>query len=228
MMWIVFLVLILLVLYSNTSDIAGWSKGDSFILTATIFFMQALSTALFFSLQEIPNQIRMGTMDFVVTKPVDSQFWVSTRRFNFDQIGPVLAAFAMIAIGVRSSGVHPDLFQWLTYSVLCCCALAVFYAFNLALMTTGIWLIRVDNLWVLGESVTQIARYPLDIYGNGVQKVLTYWVPLGLLATIPSRQLVKGLDPSMVLLGLVWAVGAVIASRCFWSYALKHYSSASS
>jgi ABC-2 type transport system permease protein len=227
-LWIFFFLAILFVVYRNTDSIAGWSRGDALILAATVFLMNAVANAFFFSLAEIPNQVRMGTLDFVVTKPIDSQFWVSTRKFNFDQIGTLVAGVVMIAAGVVTAKLHPDPLQWIGYLTLVGSSLALFYAFNLALMTTGIWLVRVDNLWVLSESITQIARYPLDIYGSGLQRLLTFAIPLGLLSTVPARQLVRGFNLGMVGLGLVWAVAALLLSRAFWRYAMRHYSSASS
>lgn len=227
-LWIFFFLAILFVVYRNTDSVAGWSRGEALILAATVFLMNAVANAFFFSLAEIPNQVRMGTLDFVVTKPIDSQFWVSTRKFNFDQIGTLVAGFAMIAVGVLNAKIAPGALQWVGYVTLVAASLTIFYAFNLALMTTGIWLVRVDNLWVLSESVTQIARYPLDIYGAGLQRFLTFAVPLGFLATVPARQLVRAFDPAMVATGALWALAALLLSRLFWRYALRHYSSASS
>jgi ABC-2 type transport system permease protein len=227
-MWIFFFLMILLVVYGNTDSVAGWSRGESFVLAATIFLMSAFSSALFFSLQEIPQQVRMGTLDFVVTKPLDSQFWVSVRKFNFDQIGTLIAGLVMVGIGVTQAGVSPSLTQWLAYSVLVFASLVLYYSFNLALMTTAIWLVRVDNLWVLGESATQVARFPLDIYGASLQRFLTFVVPLGFLATVPARMLVLAVDWPMTLVGVLWAAAAFLLSRRFWRYAMRHYSSASS
>lgn len=226
--WIGFFVLILLVVYRNTDQIAGWNKGDALVLGATVFTMNALSSAFFFSVTEIPQQVRMGALDFIVTKPIDSQFWTSARRFNFDQIGALIAGIAMIVIGVRMGNIHASPLQWSAYLASLLCALAIFYSLNLAMMTTGIWLVRVDNLFILTESLTQVARYPLDIYPSGLHRLLTYVVPLGLLATVPARQLVRGANLTMVGVSLVWALAALALSRAFWRYAMRHYSSASS
>lgn len=226
--WIFFFLLILLVIYRNTNSVAGWSRGDAFILSATCFLMNSFSQALFFSLMEIPQQVRLGTLDFVITKPIDTQFWVSTRRFNFDQVGTLIAGVVMVAIGVTTSGLHPGLVQWFAYAVLVACSLAMFYAFQLFLMTTGIWLVRVDNLWVLGESVMQVSRFPLDIYQGGIQRFFTFMLPLAFIATIPAKQLVKGFDGQMLLLGIVWAAVTLVATRAFWRFAMRHYTSASS
>jgi len=228
LVWTVFFVMILLVIYRNTNTVAGWTRGQSFVLAATCFLMNALISALFLSLQEIPQQVRQGTLDFVITRPVDTQFWVSTRKFNFDQVGTMIAGFLMVGYGIVTSGLHPNALQWISYTVLLLASLAIFYSFYLILMTTGIWLVRVDNLWVLGDSVMQVCRYPIDIYNSGLQRMFTFIVPLAFVATIPARELAKGLNLEMVWIGLIWAVVSVAVSRWFWNFALSHYGSASS
>lgn len=226
--WVFFFIMILLVVYRNTKTVAGWSRGDAFILAASCFLMNALIGAFFLSLQELPQQVRQGTLDFVITKPIDTQFWVSTRKFNFDQLGTLLAGTGMVAYGAWTASLHPSPAQWLAYLVLIFASLAIFYSFYLVLMTLGIWLVRVDNLWVLGESVMQIARYPIDIYSSPIQRLFTFAIPLAFVATIPSRQLVSGFNPTMLLLGCVWAIASIFISRWFWNFALRHYTSASS
>jgi ABC-2 type transport system permease protein len=228
LMWIFFFVMILFVVYGKTNSIAGWGRGHAFVLAASVFLMNAVFNAFFFSLQEIPQQIRMGTMDFVVTKPMDTQFWVSTRKFNFDQIGTTFAGIVMIIAGLRVAEVTPSLLQWLGFLILVATSTAIFYAFNLTLMTSAIWLVRVDNLWVLGESLVGVARYPIDIYGAGLRRFLTFVVPLAFLATVPARQLVQGFDGIAVLEGVAWAAVVLTVSRAFWRYAMRSYSSASS
>ncbi len=226
--WIFFFVMVLLVIYGKTNSVAGWSRGEAFVLASSIFLMNAIFNAFFFSLQDIPSQIRLGTMDFVVTKPMDTQFWVSCRRFNFDQIGETCAGLILLWIGVHTANIHASIAQWLSYSVMVFMAIALFYSFCLTLMTTAIWLVRVDNLWVLGESVIGVARYPIDIYSSPVRRFLTNVVPLAFLATMPARQLVYGVDAVAVLESLAWAAVALLVSRTFWRYAMRHYTSASS
>lgn len=227
-LWISFFVLIVMVVYRNTNSVAGWGRGDALILAATLFLMTGLNSAFFFSLTDIPQQVRLGTLDFVITKPVDSQFWVSMRRFNFDQVGTLLAGALMMLSGFSNAHSYPSPAQWGAYFLLVGCALAMFYSFNLALMTTGIWLVRVDNLWVLGETVTGLARYPLDIFPSVVQRAFTYFLPLAFLATIPARQLLIGVDGKMIGLGLLWAILSLLLSRAFWRLAARQYTSASS
>lgn len=226
--WVGFSLLVLLAIYRNTPSIANWGRGEAFILVATCFAMSALFSAMFFSLMEIPEHIRRGTLDYILTKPLDSQFWVSMRRFNFDRLGALLAGVVMLVIGLYQSGLHPSFWQWIAYLLLIKVAIALFYSANLIMMTLAIWLVRVDNLWVLGETVLDIARYPIDIFPMSVRRAFTYGIPLAFLATVPASQLTRGLNLNHVAIGVGWAIGALIVSRLFWLYATRNYASASS
>lgn len=226
--WICFFILMLLAVYRNTDSVAGWSRADSFVLAATIFIMTSIGTAIFMSITEIPQQVRQGTLDFVVTKPIDSQFWVSARRFNFDKAGTLVAGFAMMAVGLVQAKAHPGVAEWTAFSILLLSSLSIYYAVSLMLMTTGIWLVRVDNLWVMIESMTEVARFPVDIYGMSIRRFLTYGLPLAFIATIPASQLIHGADWGMVALGSAWALVFLVVARAFWKFAMRHYTSASS
>ena len=227
MVWMSFFVLILLIVYRNTNSVAGWGRGQSFILAATIFLMTSFGTAFFMSIMEIPQHVRQGTLDFIVTKPIDTQFWISSRKFNFDKAGTMFAGIVMLIIGVIQSNLAPSLVDWAAYVVLIGASLAIYYSVSLILMTTGIWLVRVDNLWVLTETLTDISRFPIDIYGPSIRQVLTFVVPMAFIATIPATQLVQGASGSMVALGLLWAAIFLPLSRLFWRFALRHYTRAS-
>lgn len=226
--WVCFFLLVIVVIYSNSSDVAGWSRADAFVLSSCSFLMSSVFTALFFSLIDIPQMVRQGTLDFVLTKPLDSQFWVSTRRFNFNEIGMVLSSFGFLAVGLVQNHMTPSFAQWASWFVLMICAIAIYYSFNLLLMSLGIWFVRVDNLWALAETTMWVARYPTDIYSAMFQRLFLFVIPLTFMATAPAKMLVKGFDGYLLLLGIIWAVGFSLFARWVWFRALRDYSSASS
>lgn len=227
-MWIGFAVAIVLVVFANTRSIAGWSEPTVLVLTGTAAIMTSLSAGLFFSLMEIPQQVRQGTLDFVVTKPLDSQMWVSLRRVNFDQLGPLLFGVSLLVYGLHGAHAHPGPLQWLAWIALTLSALAMFYGLSLGLMTTAIWLVRVDNLWVLTDTAANVSRTPVDVYPASVQRLFLYFLPLAFLATVPAKVLVGGFDGRWFVLGIAWGAISLFVSRAFWRYATRHYASASS
>jgi ABC-2 type transport system permease protein len=226
-LWVCFFLAVLFVIYGRTDEVAGWSRGEAAVLAATVFFVSSISAAVFFGLTEIPEMVRRGTLDFVLIRPFDAQGWVSFRKFNFDQVGSLLVGVATLIVGLSGSPL-PSAAAWGGYVVCLLAGTVLFYSFNLALMTTGVWFVRVDNFWVLSDSVTNVTRFPLDIYRGGLQRLLTHVVPLAFLGTVPARQLVRGFDGPMVVEAVAWAAGSVVLSRLFWRFALTRYGSASS
>jgi ABC-2 type transport system permease protein len=226
--WVFFFVVMLLVIFARTDTIAGWNRNQAMLLAATIFFIESILRGCFMSLHEIPTMVRLGTLDFVLTKPIDHQFWVSTRKFQFEQLGLMVVGIGMIVTALVLEGSRPGALDILGYVVLVVCAVILFYSFSLFLMSMGIFFVRVENLWVLGESVLDVARFPTDIYSMGMQRFFLFGLPLAFVATVPARQMLRGFDPWMVLGGIAWASVFFVGARSFWKFASKHYSSASS
>ena len=224
--WFGFFLVVLFVVYANVKTIAGWDRREAQILGATLYIVSSLNNLLAASILEIPNHVRQGTLDFIVTKPVDSQFWISMRKFNFSEIGSFLGGVVLVSISL--AGLHPTATQFGLYFVGIICAVINLYGFQLMLMTTGIYFIRIDNLWVLGETLTGLGRYPMDIYPTGLRYLLTFILPVAFFAYFPALQLVR--EPSFLIAGeaIALAITFFILSRFWWRYSMKHYSSASS
>ncbi|MBX3096056.1 MAG: ABC-2 family transporter protein [Fimbriimonadaceae bacterium] len=226
--WTVFFALLVTVIYANKPEIVGWNRGEAFVLASTVFLLMALTDAFFSSLKEIPEHVRRGTLDFIMTRPIDSQFWVSVRRFNFNQVGATLAGIIMLIYGVLNGGLSPALIDWLAYLLCTVNGLFIYYGIEMTMMTLGIYFVRVDNLWVLGDTMMTVARYPVNIYSLAAQRFLLYVFPLAVIGTIPARQLIHGATISDLALSCAWAVGLLLFSRWFWFHALRSYTSASS
>jgi ABC-2 type transport system permease protein len=226
--WIFFYILIVLVIFSQTKEIAGWNRERVFVLVSTISLVTSIHSALFFSCFEIPEQIRKGTLDFVITKPVDAMYWVSVRRFNITSFGTITASLIMMGVGLAQAGMVPTWDSWLAYVILGVFSLAMVYSLGMILMTTSIYFVRVDNLWVLAETAIETARYPVDIYRTTIPLLFTLYIPLGLLASVPARTLFEG--PNWLHVGVagIWAVVFLAASRWFWIFSLSRYTSSSS
>jgi ABC-2 type transport system permease protein len=226
--WTFFFAILVAVIYGNTNEIVGWNRGEAFVLASTVFLLMALTDAFFSSLREIPEHVRRGTLDFIMTRPIDSQFWVSLRRFNFNQVGATLAGLVMLGYGVVNGGLSPSPLDWFAYTLCTVNGLLIYYGIEMSMMTLGIYFVRVDNLWVLGDTMMTVARYPVNIYNLAAQRLLLYVLPLGVIGTIPARQLVHGASLTDVGLSCAWAVGILAFSRWFWRRALRSYTSASS
>ncbi|HEY3267437.1 MAG TPA: ABC-2 family transporter protein [Armatimonadota bacterium] len=217
------------IIYSNTSSVGGWSKGQMVMLLGTYTLSFGL-ISVFFSrnLAELPNQVRTGTFDFTLVKPVNSQFFVSLRYLNFTEFGTVAAATALVVYGAVLGHVHITVLGALEYVAMLTCGVVIFYCIYLLMMTSAFWFVKVDNLWTLAETVTQVARTPMNIYGLFAQRFFTFVLPLIFIAHIPAKALFRGVEPREAALAVTMCVALLFVSSRFWNFATRFYSSASS
>lgn len=229
MLWLGFFLITLKIIYRHTESIAGWNEHEALVLAATLYFIDALITTLFyFGLSELPTMVRQGTLDFVLFKPVDSQFWLSLRRVNLDQLGSLVVAVLLGVYAMLNLGYVPPLVNLLLYLGMVFTGVLIFYSFHFMMMTLSIWLVRVENLWVLSDVFAQIGRFPTDVFDRILRRVFTYVLPIAFLATIPTKALLGKASAGFLVFALLWAVGFFVAGRLFWRFALRSYTSASS
>ena len=227
--WLFSYVLFLKIIFRNTRAIAGWNEGEVFLLIGTFMLTRALMDILFTqNLSKIPELVRMGTMDFVLTKPVPSQFFISARYVSLDEMGSLFGAVAVLAYGAWEAGIVPTAAQVAAWGFLIVCGLVVFYALQLGLMTLSFWLVRLDNLSALIDTVMFIARYPPDIFGKYLALFFTYILPLAFVAVVPTLALKEGVSGAWLLAAVAISGLFLLLASLFWRYATRVYTSASS
>ena len=76
--WTATAVVPLLVLYDQRESVAGWSAGEALVVVAFFTGLKGvLDGVIQPSLQSVVENVRKGTLDFLLLKPVDSQFWLT-------------------------------------------------------------------------------------------------------------------------------------------------------
>jgi ABC-2 type transport system permease protein len=116
-----------------------------------------------------------------------------------------------------------------TAAVLLVVAVLLLYSFWILIVSASFWVVRVDNLSYLFQSLFDAGRWPIDVFkGSFLRVVFTGIFPLALMTTYPAKALLGKLDAGAS--GLVFVGGLVFAglSRAVWLRAIRFYTSASS
>src|SRR5205814_3915012 len=86
-LWAVFSMLLAGLVFSNVRQVAGWDLDRMFVLTGTFLIVEGLSAGLFQrNMQRLSEMVNKGELDFVLTRPISSQFLVSIRYVNFGDL----------------------------------------------------------------------------------------------------------------------------------------------
>ncbi len=70
-------------IYQFIDSINGWTLHQMIIFIGTFSIVDSLSMgSFFFGLLNLPELIRTGSLDMRITKPIDTQFYISVENFS--------------------------------------------------------------------------------------------------------------------------------------------------
>lgn len=214
--------------YTGNGSLGGWPFHQALLVMGVFTTLSGLSRVFLSpNLARIVEHTRTGTLDFVLLKPVDSQFWLSTRRISPWGVPDVLFGASMIGYAAAQLQLPATRLLLALVPLLWSCVIQYSLWFTLA--SISIWYVKVHNVTEVLNALLAAGRYPIDALPRGVYRfVFTFIVPVALLTTVPARVALGQATPSALLLALGFALGAFVFSRAFWRFALRYYTSASS
>ena len=205
----------------------GWSWEAALLVLGIYTIVDGVSgTFLVPNLSQIVTQIQSGTMDFILLKPVDSQFWLSTRNFSLWGLPNLLFGFVMV--GYAGCRLHLGWTAYLAGLVPFSLALVILYSLWFALGTLSVWFVKIFNITYVLKSMLEAGRYPLDAYPAMFRFFFTFVIPVAFLTTVPARAIIGHFQPGWWAGAAAAAVLLFLFSRLFWKFALRFYTSASS
>lgn len=216
------------VIFVHTDALAGWQPMELLALLGIYFLMSGFIGALVQpSMERFLTDIRLGTLDFVLTKPRDSQLLVSVRRISLWSFIDVLMGAAVLIVALVRLGRDFTLGQIVGFLVALAAGAIIVYSFWLMLATIAFWFVKVENILVVFQSMYQAGRWPVSIYPAVLRVVLTFLVPVAFAVTVPAEAIVGRLTWTTLATSLALAAAIFVAARAFWWYGVRNYSGAS-
>ena len=222
-------VLALSVVFSATADLRGWGPYDLLVLVGIHFFLSGLiGMVMRPSMEALMEGIRMGTFDFLLIKPADSQLLASTQVVAPQAATDVVVGVGVILFGMTRLGVSLGPLDLALFLAMLLAGLVIVYSFLLLLATCAFWFVKLENVLVIFQALFGNAgRWPVTIFPPGLRVFLTFVVPVAFAVTVPAQALTGQLDLTTGLLAVVIALAFFVGSRVFWLIALRHYTGAS-
>ncbi|MFS8891600.1 ABC transporter permease, partial [Synechococcus sp. R55.2] len=213
--------------YQQGHRLGGWSWPEALIVLGVFTILQGVSASLFnVNLNRIVQQVQEGTLDFVLLKPISSQFWLSARVFS--PWGLTDVGFGLLLI--LHAGIQLGLPGW-AYAVgllPLLLGLIILYSLWFMLGATSIWFVKIYNVTEVLRGLVEAGRFPMVAYPVAYRVFFTFIVPVAFLTTIPAETLLGRVQWPWLLGSGLLAAGLLWGSHLFWRFALRFYTSASS
>lgn len=216
-------------LFANERQLANWTWPQAMLVVAAFTVLEGLQACVMTPNRlQISEAVREGQLDFVLLKPIDSQFWMSVRRWSLWGVPNIVLGLGLLVYAGRALDVPMTAARFgLALGLLGLGALML-YALGFLLATTAIWFVKLYNLTLAMEALLEAGRYPIGAYPSTYRALFTFFLPVAFMTTVPAQAILGTLAPRQMLTALALACSLLLVSRWFWRFALRWYSSASS
>lgn len=217
------------IIFNHIGDIAGWSFNDTLVLSGIFMITHAIAW-LFYKggISQMDQLINKGDLDWLLVKPVDTQFLATCHRVDVEDGARSIVGIAVIIIGLQNAPVFETLIMLPVFLLTFICGQIILYSISLAIKTISFKSIQGWSTNSISWRFHELARYPTDIYKGTLRIIYTYIFPLIFIATVPAKALTGRITVSLVFGSILAATLTFLISRQIWKFALKRYSSASS
>ncbi len=216
-------------IFRQISSVNGWTLEQMLLLTAIYFLADRIfDSFLEINFEEFVDLVNTGRLDLILTKPVNSQFIVSLRRFSFSFI---ISSLIMVGLLIYLVGRYfwpLPLINIFAFLLIFSAGVVISYSLWFITLLPVFWWGRVDNIQHLFRPFHQLTRIPIDITGPIIRPLFTFVLPLVFVATVPAQSLIGKLNYWLVFYGIAAAVILFYLSHYLWRFSLRHYTSASS
>lgn len=227
--WVAWSMAPALVAWHKSPIVGGWSFNEALLVIAWFMLLRALlEGAVQPSLIAVVEHIRKGTLDFVLLKPVDAQLLVSVTRAEPRRLVDVLVALGLVVVAFVRLGYPPDPIGVVIAIVLTATSALLLYSLAILVVSAAFWVVRLDNLIYLFNSIFDAARWPASIFPDAIRFVFTFVIPLALMTTFPAEALLGRLTIDVALFAVAGSLVFAWLARAVWKRALSRYTSASS
>lgn len=216
------------VLFLHANKLGNFGIFEVRVFLGILFITDACFMILFHeNLDNLSDKIRKGELDILLTRPINSQFFVSLQKAN-------TAIFGNLILGIT----------WLIYSlyqlpvlhannlifalIMIPNSVLIVYSVRFIFCTFSLIVTKAESLQFLWWQVYKLGMRPDSSYPKILQWILLTIIPVGLIASIPTKFLF--MDQIKLYFFLPFLVTGIFLylSQLFWNFCLKYYSSASS
>jgi len=222
-------IFLLSIFFINGSKLGDWSFEEALIIQGIYTVLNGITNTWFSpNLTEIVKHIREGTLDFVLIKPIDSQFWVSLKKINPSGLIEIILGVSVLIYCIKLNQINLSFQVFSFLLITLTCSIAILYSLWLLISTTTIWFIKTWNATEVLRSFLYIGRFPINSFSLYLRIFFSTIIPITFITTIPSQVILENTPFWKILLELFVSFVFIRYSRKFWFFALRFYSSASS
>lgn len=221
-----FFLAFLFFLIKEAGSLVGYNTNQVIFFFLTFNLIDISAQFLFREVYRFRQLVVSGDLDLVLVKPMSALFrslMGGADVTDLMTIPPLI--YAVVYVGRM---LNPAILQTAYFILLILNGLLIATAFHIAVLALGIITLEIDHTIMIYRDLTNLGRFPIDIYKEPLKGILTYLIPIGIMISLPAKALMGLVSLPGVLWSLGFGIVVLFLALKFWNFSLTKYTSASS
>jgi len=216
------------ILFLHTPDVAGWNENEVMVFVGGFLFIDALiMTVIGNNMWFLPIYINKGDLDYYLTRPVSSLFFLSLREFAANSFVNLLMTVGILAWSILQYPEQVHGFRIFVFIIMLFMGAFLYYILRMIMILPVFWTHSGRGFENIFWGLSRFMERPDAIFRGYFRKIITVFIPFAIIASFPARIFFsEGWEIFLHFVGVIAVMFAILLIG--WKYALRAYSSASS
>lgn len=216
-------------LFSGFTQIKGYTYGDVLLCFSVIQMSFTFAELFGNGFKVFSGMVRNGEFDRMMLRPRSLILQVMGTRFEVGRTGPLLTALITLVLGIMHSRI-----TWNVMTIWTIVAMII----GGTLLFIGLFMLEASFCFFSIEDTSLInvltygakthGKYPIDIYGKGIQRFCTYVIPYTLIQYYPLQFLLGKTGNWKLAFCPLGIIVFLFICNFIWRFGVKRYKSCGS
>lgn len=223
-------------IFQRFGTLGGWTLPEVALLWGMVELSFGMMDMLFsgFDPQYFGQQVRQGTFDRLLLRPVNLVVQVLGSQFVLRRLGRIVQGAGIFALALAQLDVQWTFAKLAYIPVISLSIICFFGALFIIGSTLTFWTVEsVEAINIFTYGGSEMMSYPMHIYDDWMRRFFTFIVPAIFLNYYPSLFLLGKPDPLGMhafapFLSPIVGLGFLCCALLFWRFGVAHYQSTGS
>lgn len=221
--------LYIIVVFSAGLMIGGLNQWQVLMFIGSYVLLTGFVDAVFLqNIVTFSEYVWKGTLDTYLTKPINSLFIITTRKFDLGLgIPNFIGGIVMILISWEKCNIpitFSNVVGYIFFTLLGC---LISYPIMFIPTMFCFWLVKMDALYEVTWALWDINKMPMAIYTHPIRIFGSFIIPIFIVTNYAPMWVMRMLPVSHILYEILIIPILYGIMFVMWKKALKHYSGAS-
>lgn len=210
--------------------IIGYTTDEVILCFSITLLAYSFAECFFRGFDQFNKLLQSGDFDRFLLRPRSLIIQILGSRFEITRVGRILQSIVLMIYVISTKSV----ISWTILNFLLLCMMMISGTILFAclfIIQASLTFYTIENIEIfniLTDGIREFGKYPVNVYGDFILKIMTFLVPFALIQYYPFLLLIGKSTNFIYMLFPIFALFFIIPTYLAWIRGVRNYSSAGS